>query len=220
MNPIPCLEFRRLLSVGALLSLAIVSRAQSEAPPPDQAAQITRLTTAHAPVSGNRTPPGAGRTISNRFSEAIAASLPKYDPQASARASAARDESAARRDDDKSTSNLLRLPDYVVHDRRPPVLRERDLLTERGLSELAQRRYISTLDHVLNDHSLPLVCATPEARALAEYAEDERLTSMEGFARNARDISAIDRAAGADLKRLADETFMRRSDVGVEVSTR
>ena len=47
------------------------------------------------------------------------------------------------------------------------------------------------------------------------YAEDERLQNMADLAIAARNAASFDPAAGADLKRLADAAYMRRSDFGV-----
>ena len=45
--------------------------------------------------------------------------------------------------------------------------------TEKGLTDIAMRRYISDVDRALNRWTLPLFGSSKEARALAMYAEDE-----------------------------------------------
>jgi hypothetical protein len=189
--------FRHLVPAGALL-FAVVSFGQT-------------------PVLQEAADASPAQAIASRFTEALLASLPPFDPQASVLADRSREKALIDRDADKPANNIVRLPVYVVHGTRPPIFRERDVLTQRGLGDLAQKRYISRFDHVLNDHPIPFFGATTEDRALAMYAEDERLEKMADLGRAARNLARIDPAAGAELRRLANETYMRRSDVGVDI---
>ncbi len=153
--------------------------------------------------------PQHDRIISPRLAAALAATLPKYVPAPPTSAKTTGRGMVDRSDETGPDSDILQLPKYVVHGPRRPVFREHDLYTQRGLSELAQRRYITQLDHALNRFRIPLFGISCEARALAMYAEDERLQNMAELDRTARNAALVDRAAGADIKRLADATFQR-----------
>jgi hypothetical protein len=197
MNSIHHPAFRALPLVSVLLSFAVGSSAQSSSPARD---------------------PAEVRRINPReLAAAVAAGLPKYDPSSAARQNQSIDAEIDDRDADEPNNQIVRLPAYIVHGRRPPILRDRDLLTERGLGELAQRRYITRFDRLLNGHPIPIIGASLESRALAMYAEDERLQNMADLSRSARLASLVDPAGSGNLKRLADDANMRRSDFGVEL---
>jgi hypothetical protein len=98
-------------------------------------------------------------------------------------------------------------------------LQERDVNTKQGLADIAMRRYITDADRALNRWSILGVHSTgggdsTTARALAMYADDERLKNMSDLNDAARDAAKSDPAAGAYIKRLTSETYMRRADFG------
>ena len=76
------------------------------------------------------------------------------------------------------------------------------------------RRYISDVDRALNRFTLPLFGSSKEARALAMYAEDERLRNMAELQDTATAVSQADAAAGTYIRRESEKTFMRSSDFG------
>ena len=147
--------------------------------------------------------PLSSRSLSARLTAILVASLPRYAP---APPTAEKLTVRAPSTDDDS---ILHLPKYVVHSPRPPALREDAIHTEKAVTELAMRRYSSQLDQALNHYRIPLFSISPEARALAAYAEDERLRKMDDLDRVARAIALVDWADAANIRRLADATFQR-----------
>ena len=76
----------------------------------------------------------------------------------------------ARRDVD-----VLRLPQVVVEGRRPPIFTERQLNTDKGLQQIAVKRYFGGAAQALNKHHIPIIGKSNEAIAMEMWAEDERL---------------------------------------------
>lgn len=157
--------------------------------------------------------PKKDRPISPGVASALAASMPKYNPPPKPNPA---DEDVDLRDVDKPKNGIIRLPKYTVHEKKPPVFRERDIFTPGGLEDLARRRYLSATDRILNRVTLPLFGTSSEARAMAMYAEDERLNNMSDLKDTAKDISRTDAADGAYIKRVSDQTYMRDSGFGYD----
>jgi len=140
--------------------------------------------------------------------------MPKYNPQPKAAEPKPEEELADLRDTDKPKNQIIRLPQVMVREPRNPVLRERDVNTKEGLTALAERRYISDSDRALNRITVPLFGTSSETRAMAMYAEDERLKNMADLNDAAGLVSASDKAAGAYIKREAQKTYLRSADFG------
>lgn len=157
--------------------------------------------------------PKRDRPISDGVASALAASMPKYNPPPKAPPV---DEDVDLRDVDKPKNGIIRLPKYTVQEKKPPVFRERDIFTNAGLASVARDRYITATDRVLNRVTLPLFGTSSEARALAMYAEDERLNNMSNLKDTARDVSRTDPNEGAYIKRVTDQTYMRDSGFGYD----
>ena len=177
--------------------------------------------TPESPISAAQPQPPANsapatkkdRPISAGVASALAASMPKYNPPPKPKPV---DETADMRDVDKPKNGIIRLPKYTVQEKKPPVFRERDIYTSGGLAELARNRYLSPTDRVLNRVTLPLFGTSQEARALAMYAEDERLNNMSDLKDTAKDVSRTDPNEGAYIKRVTDQTYMRDSGFGYD----
>lgn len=118
------------------------------------------------------------------------------------------------RDIDKPRNTIIRLPDYVVREPKPAVLSERAVHTDKGLANIAVRRFISEFDLAMNRLTLPLFGNSVESRAMMMYEEDERLRNMSELNENVRMISATDQAAGTYVKREVDKTYLRTGDFG------
>jgi hypothetical protein len=209
MNPIQHPLLRALPLAGALLWPVICgAAAPGSAHTADLAPDVApaRLMAAEASAEMPADPPAPTRMISPRLVAVLAASLPRYVP---APKESAATETEVPTESTGSSDDILHLPKYVVHGPKSPVLRERDLSTPRALTQIAMKRYSSTLDRALNHYRLPIIGISPESRALAKYAEDERLQNMADLARIARNAALVDRAAGAELQRLADATYQR-----------
>lgn len=82
---------------------------------------------------------GVTRSVSPAVAAALAQGLPKYSPPKPTPDPSA--EAQDLRDIDKPRNEIPRLPKYVVHERRPPVFRERDILTDSGLIDLSLKSH-------------------------------------------------------------------------------
>jgi hypothetical protein len=152
--------------------------------------------------------------MSSEVAAALAAVSPKYTPPPPKPDPVPESEQVDIRDIDKPKNAIVRLPKYIVQEAKPPVFRERDIYTQKGLTDLAMRRYISDSDRALNRFTLPLFGTTAETRALAMYAEDERLRNMTDLRDAAIDAARTDRAGGDYIRKEAQKTFLRSSDFG------
>jgi hypothetical protein len=170
-----------------------------------------------APKQEKSPPPATAkrtRAVSPEVAAALAAAAPKYEPPAPKPAPKPEEELPDMRDIDKPKNTIIRLPKVIVQEPRPPVFTERAIHTEKGLTDIAMRRYISDVDRALNRFTLPLFGTSKESRAMAMYAEDERLRNMSELEDTAAAVSKADAAAGTYIRRETEKTFMRSSDFG------
>jgi len=114
-------------------------------------------------------------------------------------------------DADDPKNGIVRLPSYIVQEQRPPVFRERDIYTKKGLGELAVNRYFSEDGKALNRYKIPFIGMSNEAYATLLYEEDERLREMEDTRQKIGVLRESDPVAADQLKREMDQTFIRRS---------
>jgi len=194
-HPLACLALAGVLPW-------ISGRAADNPTPPSTDTTITATATS---AQIRPTPRPRPRLLSARLNSVLAERLPRYIAAAPAAGTNASESPRPDTTDDL----VLRLPKLVVHGPRPSVLTKRDVSTQRGLTEIAMWRYISQLDRVLNHFRLPLFSISCEDRALAMYAEDERLERMADLDRTVRAAALVDRAAAAELGRLAADTYAR-----------
>jgi hypothetical protein len=145
---------------------------------------------------------------------ALAAAAPKYTPPPPKAEPKPEAEQPDMREVDKPKNTIVRLPKYIVQEPKSPVFTERSIHTEKGLTDIAMRRYISDVDRALNRFTLPLFGSSSEARAMAMYAEDERLRNMSDLHATAAAVSQADAAAGTYIRKETDQTFMRAGDFG------
>lgn len=163
-----------------------------------------------APASSRRS-----RAISPEVAAALAAAAPKFTGPAPKPPEPKKEEELPdQRDIDKPKNQIVRLKPYVVREPKPPIFTERSVSTEKGLKDIAMRRYISDLDRALNLASLPFFQGLAEKRAMAMYEEDERLRNMSDLENAALDASKTDAAAGTYIRREAQKTYLRSSDFG------
>jgi len=158
--------------------------------------------------------PKRERAISGDVAASLAAAMPKYNPPKPTPPPTPVEQQPDLRDIDKPKNTIIRLPDYIVREARPPVFRERDINTRQGLKNIAMRRYISDFDRALNLASVPFFKGQAEDRAMAMYAEDERLKTITELNDAADMVSARDKAQGIYIKRDIQNTTMRASDYG------
>jgi hypothetical protein len=176
---------------------------------PAQVAPESRPAKEAAPAA-----PKQRRAISPEIAHQLRAMTPNYTPPAPKPAPKPDEEQVDLRDIDKPRNGIVRLPKYIVQEPKTPVLSERAITTDKGLADIAVRRYISEVDRALNRFTLPLFGTSMEARALQMYAEAERLKNMSDLADNANTVSKSDPAAGEYVRREAQKTYMRTSDFG------
>lgn len=170
------------------------------------------------PNAGEKAPPPPPaprrRAISPEVSAALSAVSPKYTPAPPKPEPKPESEQVDMRDVDKPKNKIIRLPKYIVQEQKPVVFSERAITTDKGLADIAVRRYISEMDRALNRFAIPFVGASLEERALFMYAEEERLKNMGELRETAIDAAKSDPAAGAYILRETRDTYMRTSDFG------
>jgi hypothetical protein len=218
------MKTRHLIVLAILAGWGVPAAfAQALTPPPTKS-----TATPEAPAQPAAPTPAetlkTGRAISNDVAAAISAGMPKYNPKPAPAAPKPEEELPDLRDTDKPKNQIVRLPQVLVREPRNPVLRERDVNTKENLTAIAERRYISDADRALNRWNIFGTRSTSggnstSARAMAMYAEDERLKNMADLNDDAGLVSASDKAAGAYIKRESEKTYIRSSDFGWRSAT-
>ena len=147
---------------------------------------------------------------------ALAAATPKFTPAPPKPAPkpTPEEEQPDLRDIDKPKNTIVRLDPFLVRESKPPVFSERAINTQKGLTDIAMKRYISDVDRALNLASLPFIGRLSEARALALYSEDERLKNMSDLRDAGNNAGKVDSAAGAYILKESQSTYMRTGDFG------
>jgi hypothetical protein len=153
------------------------------------------------------------RAISSDVAASLAAAMPKYNPPKPV-APKPVEELPDLRETDKPKNGIVRLPNYVVREAKPPVFRERDINTQQGMANIAMQKYATEASRALNRFTIPIFGQTQEQRALAQYAEDERLKTISELNDAAGMVSARDKAQGAYIKRDIQASTMRTDDYG------
>jgi hypothetical protein len=202
----------RLSLAAALAGLGLAGGAAAQTPAPGPASPILAPRSDDRPAS---TAPRRTRAISGEAAAALAAAAPKYTPPPPPPPPPPpEEEQVDLRDVDKPKNTIVRLPKYIVQEKKPPVFRERDIYTPKGLAEIAMRRYSSEADRALNRWTLPFIGMTKEARALAQYEEDERLRNLNDLREAGLNAGRTDAAAGEFILRESRKTYLRTSDFG------
>lgn len=157
---------------------------------------------------------GAARkhAVSDDVSAAITAGLPKYNPPKPEEEKKSEDQLVDLREVDKPRNKIIRLPGYVVKEKKPPVFTEREISTDKGLSAIALRRYFSEAGLALNSFTLPLFGIGKEAYAKMLYAEDERLKNISDLNESARNISLVNKENAKAIRQATQDTYNRDYD--------
>jgi hypothetical protein len=200
-----------LTLLAASLFAALPAHAADPSAQPAPASPVLQATSSDQPAPPT---PRRTRAISGDVAAALAAATPKYTPPPPKPPPKPEEEQVDLREIDKPKNTIVRLPKYIVQERKPAVFRERDIHTEKGLTEIAMRRYISDFDRALNRWTLPFIGISKEARARSMYAEDERLRNMSDLKDAANNTSKSDAAAGEYIRKESQKTFLRSSDFG------
>ncbi len=160
--------------------------------------------TAPALLAQTATPPAAGdtapaepkkrtRVVSNEVAAALAAGMPKYDPPKPVEPKAEEDLPDLR-ESDKPRNGIIRLPDYVVREKKPPVFNQADV---RDKQNFALHRFAGLNLSGGNNRI---------ARDL--LWEEERLTSKAEFTDLARTGSVNDPESQRYYKKLLNDTYV------------
>jgi hypothetical protein len=157
------------------------------------------------------TPVGKHRAVSSELAASLAASMPKYDPPKPVEKKPVEADVDAR-EIDKPQNQIIRLPEYIVQEKKPPVFRERDINTQKGLGELAKRRYLSQTVQALNRYTIPLFGTSAEAYAMMLYAEDERLQNISELNATADDVGLVNPENAREIREATAETYQRSFD--------
>ncbi len=204
----------RLATLTFLSATFVVAQPAASTAQPAAAAQASPILNAPPAENPAPTAPRRNRAISSEVAAALAAATPKYTPPPPKPPPKPEEEQVDLRDIDKPKNTIVRLPKYIVQEKRPAVFRERDIYTEKGLTDIAMRRYISDFDRALNRWTLPFIGMSKESRALAMYAEDERLRNMSDLKDAATNASKADAATGDYIRKESQKTFLRSGDYG------
>jgi len=155
-----------------------------------------------------------GRVVSEGVAAALAAGMPKYNPPPKPTEPRNEEDLPDLREIDKPRNQIIRLPDYVVREKRPPVFRERDINTAKGLAALAKKRYFAETAQALNRFTIPLFGMGQEAYASMMLAEQERLDNMASLKSTAADLKALSEGQGDTVRREVDRAYIRTDDFG------
>ncbi len=196
--------------VLAAVALGATASAQETSSAPDQKAAATEVSplaaASPAAPSDSPAPPKRPRAVSSEVAAILATGMPKYNPPPPP-VEKKPEEEADLRDTDKPKNGIVRLPSFVVQDKRIPIFREADLYNEKGLSKLAMKKYSGL--------NVPLIGFLNRPIALEMYREDQRITDIDELRKEASDAKQAGDAAGSDyIRRTAAETFVHRSDFG------
>lgn len=121
---------RVALLLSTIAALAALGPASAQTPPPPTDQSTPAPTTPPAPKRD--------RAVSDSLAASLAASMPKYNPPPKPRPE---DEDVDLRDVDKPRNGIIRLPKYIVRERKLPELSNREMLTPDGRLDLAFKRH-------------------------------------------------------------------------------
>lgn len=179
---------------------------------------LTAVSTAALPLvaqtieESEKAPKTNRRAVSKNVAAALAATMPKYDPPKEEPDREEPAEMQDMREVDKPRNKIIRLPEYVVRQDKPPVFRERDIYTNKGLAELAKKRYLSETSLGLNQFTIPLFGVGAEAYSLMLYKQDERLENISDLNETADDVSRLDPENAEEIRKATRETYDRGFD--------
>ncbi|MBS0663204.1 MAG: hypothetical protein JSR48_08050 [Verrucomicrobia bacterium] len=145
------------------------------------------------------------RKMSDQLAATLAVGMPKYQPPKPPEKKV--DQPAELRDEDKPRNGIIRLPDYVVREKRPPVFKEKDLATTGRKTDLGMKRYAGLNFGPFASLNRPI--------ALAMYQEQERLDNMSDLADDAQTARRSgDKQTANFIMKQSQETYMRRDTYG------
>ncbi len=162
---------------------------------------------------------GPSDRVSRSTLSAVSAGI-TFQPPAPPAPLPAAPEAEEQEEADAPKNGIIRLPEYVVQGERPPVFREKDVNTQKGLGEIAVKRFLGETGKALNAYHLPLFGMSKEQYALMLYEQEERLKNMREASDKVSLLRESNPVAAEQLKREVDQTFIRRSEFSTTPSSR
>ena len=154
-----------------------------------------------SPLSAQEDTSDRTRAVSDNLAAALADTMPKYNPPPP------KPEKPEEDFFDEPKNGIVRLPTVVVEGERPPIFSEREVNTDKGLRELAVKRYYSGVGAALNSTEVPFFGKIAEKTAIKMWEEDERLRQIADYNERA-DMEA---ALGEDEKSEETRRLIRES---------
>lgn len=188
----------RLVRFRLILPLLVLSGAIAPSLPAQTATPSDKdAAAATTPADSAKKRP---RVVSNEVAAALAATMPKYDPPKSVASKTEEEEEelADLRDTDKPRNKIIRLPEHVVREKKPPVFNQADV---RDKLNYARSRFAGLG-----------VSGGNNAIASDMLWEEERLKSKTDFADLARTGSVDDPEAKRYYKKLLNDTYVQPSE--------
>jgi hypothetical protein len=203
----------RIASLLAFATATAVAGSAAESAPAQVSAGATSpiLAAPSGPLPGPDAALARPRAISSTAAAQLAAAapkfdaaVPKFDPAATAKPA---ELTPDLRETDKPRNTIVRLPRYVVQEEKPPVFKERELLTPQARVKLALAKHPGL-------HFGSFWIFNNDGIALAMLAEEERLEQKREFEDLAAMTRFSDPATHATVKREVERAFMREPDFG------
>ncbi|MCF3650358.1 hypothetical protein [Synoicihabitans lomoniglobus] len=148
------------------------------------------------------------RAISNNLASALSDTMPKYNPPPPEP-----EEKDDGVDEDmmlKPKNGIVRLPRVVVEGTRPPIFTERQVYTDKGLNEIATKRYFADASQALNKFNVPFLSMSQADLAMMMWEEDERLRMLDDL--NGRSDQAAlfgDEATSKEIREMTRDALTR-----------
>jgi hypothetical protein len=179
---------------------------------------LALLTTASliSPAAAQDDTSNRKRAVSDGLAAAMADAMPKYNPPPP-EPEKTEEELAEEEALNQPQNEIIRLPRMIVEGERPPVFTEREINTDKGLQELAVKRYFSDAAQALNAVSIPFLGMSKEEIAMRMWEEDERLRQMTDFEERATMEEALGEDEQAKETRRLIRDATARSDTATPV---
>ena len=147
------------------------------------------------------------RVVSDNLAAALADTMPKFNPPPP-EPEKTEEEILA----EQPKNGIVRLPQIVVEGRRPPVFSERQINTDKGLKELAVKRYYAGAGATLNPTDVPFFGKLAEQTAIKMWEEDERLRQMAKYEGLAETMEILgDEEESEEVRKMIREATAREA---------
>jgi hypothetical protein len=206
-----CAPLAFLLSASAVLTVAgFAADAEKREPAtPERPAILAPPTSSDttapaASTAATPTPASRPRLVSPAVAAQLSVGVPKFE-QPPAAAEKPAEPAQDLREIDKPRNTIVRLPRYLVQEDKPPVFKDRELMTPKARLHAALHKHPG-----LNLGSFWIF--RNDGIAMAMLAEEERLERKREFEDMASLISSP--REHANVKRHVEQAFLREADFG------